>query len=144
MRRQWVSDREIDSFKATAPIAVQLAIELTLVSGEGLSAILDLSWKDVDRLTVSFKRIRSEIRKSKQRSPSMAEVLLTARRVKPLWPRWHVLRLEDGNELTVPEFRTLWRLYMQRWVKRGTTREAFSIEDVRRTIQKVPRQYNGQ
>jgi hypothetical protein len=103
-----------------------------LVTGEDLSAILDLSWKDT--LTVNFKRIRSGIRKSKQLTPSLAAVLLAARKVKPMMPRWHVLRLEDGNELTVREFHTLWRLYMQRWVKRGKKREAFSIEDVRRTI----------
>jgi len=147
--QRYLADKDFNSFKATVPIVIRNAMDLSRLTGQSLNALLELKWQHVEaiglprnRWSVTVGRIRSSHPKTMPISESLEEVLKACKRMKPDFPRQFVLRLENGLPMSCREFNSVWRLYMRRWVLSGTGRKPFSFADIRMKSL-ADRQYAG-
>ena len=135
---RYVTDHEFNAFHARVPEVIAHAMDLSRLTGHGLSALLKLRWKDIevtglprDKWMIVIGRIRSERPRKMKLTMTIEDVLKACRRMKPYWPREYVLRLEDGDGISVKEFKAIWNLYMGRWAAVGMGRPAFAFRDIR-------------
>ena len=135
---RYVTDHEFNSFHDRVPEVIAHAMDLSLLTGHGLSALLKLRWKDIeaiglprDKWMIVIGRIRSERPRKMKITTTIEEVLKACKRMRPHWPRVYVLRLDDGEGISVKEFKAMWNLYMRRWAGVGMGRPAFAFRDIR-------------
>jgi hypothetical protein len=100
--RRHVTDKELESYRACVPPMIACAIDLGLLTGHGLSALLVLTWKDVNTVGVPrekwvlrLRRIRSREPRTISITPSLERVLKRCRLLEPEWPHQYVIRLDD-------------------------------------------------
>jgi hypothetical protein len=137
--RRYLVDRDFNSFRSSAPQVVRRAMELSLLTEQGLGALLAFRWRDVqaigvprDRWKIVLGRVQSRVPKKLFIGHELEGVLKACRLAEPSLPREFVLRLEDGLPLALRDFNQLWDLYMRRWVARGELRVKFSFADIRK------------
>jgi integrase len=135
---RYVTDKEYRSFRESVPPMVANAMDLGLLTGHSLSAILQLRWKDVEAIgkprekwALIIGRIRSGNPRRLAITPTIEGVLKTCKLMLPHWPREFVFRLEDGGGVSVGEFNKIWNLYMRRWGGAGAASSRFSFRDIR-------------
>ena len=136
--RRLVTDKEFLSFRECVPRMVASVMDLGLLTGHSLSAILQLRWKDVEAIgrprekwVLIVGRIRSGNPRRLAITPTIEGVLKTCKIMLPHWPREFVFRLEDGRGVSVKEFNMIWNLYMRRWGGVGPGSSRFSFRDIR-------------
>lgn len=137
-RRRYLTDEEFHSFRTSAPPMFQCAMDLGLLTGSELAALLRLTWKDVKTIGVPRRewqmmvsRIRSDEPRKIPITPAIETVLKRCRVLEPNWPHNYVLRLDDGQGFSTRMFNRIWNLYMKGWVLLGNDRTAFAFSDVR-------------
>jgi integrase len=135
---RYVTDKELQSFRDCVPPILACAMDLGLLSGQDLSALLLLTWKDVktvgvprEKWVLTLRRLRSDEPREVSITPSLEKVLKVCRVLPPNWPHQFVLRLDDGRGMSVKEFNVIWKLYMRRWVESGKERTPFAFRDIR-------------
>jgi len=133
---RYVTDESYREFKGRVPRVIALAMDLSLLTGHDLSALLELRWQDVkaiglprDKWVVEIGRLRSEKPRSLQIAAPLEQVLKSCKMMLPHWPREFVLRRDDGGGMSVKEFNAIWNLYMRRWA--GIDRPAFAFREIR-------------
>jgi len=141
VERRYLVDRDFNSFRAMVPAVVRQAMELSYLTGQGLTSLLALQWRDVKAIglprnqwTVDLGRVLSLCPRTIPISDALEAVLKDCKRMKPDLPRHFVLRLEDGYQITSGDFNGIWRIYMRRWKVRGEGRLAFSFGDIRKKV----------
>jgi integrase len=138
-RTRYVTDEEFEGFRAGCCEAVQIAMDLALLTGQRQGDIIGLKW---DHVHASGPRKEWHIRIQQGKtgkllgigiSPAIEEVLLRARVMEPTAPHEYVLRTnarnKRGESFTSDGFRAMWQREMKQWVKRGNPK--FVFHDIR-------------
>ena len=135
---RYVTDHEFFSFREVVPLVVASAMDLALLTGHDLAALLALTWKSVkafglprEQWAVEIERLFPGHPKSIYITADIETALKACKMMKPLWPREFVLRGKDGLQISEREFKAIWRKYMRRWVEVRDERTAFSFSDIR-------------
>jgi integrase len=142
-RDRYVTDEEFAAFRATTSPQVQIAMDLALLIGQRQGDIVGLTWKQIHAIGLPRAEWFIEIKQSKTGkrlaiaiSPAVEEVLKRAKRMKPDFPRTHVIRTNpprglkrQGQPYTPDGFRAMWQRYMRKWVAAG--HENFHFHDIR-------------
>jgi integrase len=138
-RTRYVTDEEFVAFRATCPAALQIAMDLALLTGQRQGDIVGLKWEQV-KTNGPRKEWYIEIRQGKTGkhlgigiSPAIEEVLQRARLMPPDAPREYVIRTNARNKrglrFTPDGFRAVWQVYMRDWERRGNPE--FHFHDIR-------------
>lgn len=124
-----VTHEEFEGFKATVPLRMKLAMELSVLLGQRQGDILDMRWSQVDRITsrIRFKQAKTGKRLAVKITPTVEAVLARCDRLEPAGD--FVIRRRDGNRYTSDGFRAIWQRYQRRWAKLG--HERFTYHDLR-------------
>jgi hypothetical protein len=129
-----VSDDDYLSFYGSLSEVLQMVMDLVYLTRFNVASVLALQGKDVQRLGISLRRIRSTIPARVPATRELGYVMNRCVRTNPIYgdiQSAHIIRLEDGNPMTNSEFNLLWKRYMRRWVADDGGRSAFSIRDIR-------------
>ena len=125
-RDRLVSDEEFREFRAMAPMRVQIAMDLALLTGQRQGDILDLKWAQVSD-AIYLEQSKTGKRLAIEITPELEAVL---DRCYTLPNRAeYVLTRRCGGRYTSEGFRALWQRVMGKWVRRGGTR--FTFHDLR-------------
>lgn len=126
-RDRLVSDEEFKAFRAMAPMRVQIAMDLALLTGQRQGDILDLKWSQVRDMAVYLEQSKTGKRLAIEITPELEAVL---DRCWTLPNRGeYVITRRCGGRYTSEGFRALWQRIMQKWLKRGG--ERFTFHDLR-------------
>jgi integrase len=129
--RRDISNQEIQDFRSMVGPALQIALDLRLLTGLSEAEVIDLLWKDVEDDTISVRRGKSGQCVTIPLTPAICEVLLRARRWTPVtWPCWYVLRQSNGEGFGPIDFRVKWWRRMKAWQSAGG--KLFFLRDVKR------------
>ena len=134
--RKYISDQELAAFWSIASPAIQMAIDLSVLTGLGESEVIELAWIDVYETTIDIRRTKTCRQINVPISDDIETVLLRAFRRKPSLPRWFVLRQSNGEPFTSEHFRAQWKKLMIIWCALG--HRAFSFRDIKRRITPPP------
>jgi integrase len=128
-RDREVTDAEYEAFRATVPLRMKLAMELSVRTGQRQGDILGLKWSQVDRALekISFKQAKTGKRLAVRITPDVSELLDRCANLSPEGE--YVIRRRDGNRYTPDGFRAIWQRYQRRWAKAGHPR--FTYHDLR-------------
>jgi integrase len=128
-RDRYVTDEEYNAFKAMVPLRMQLAMELSLLTGQRQGDILGLTWDKVDRPTerIRFRQSKTGKRLAVRITPAIAEVLERCEKLSPPGP--NVIRRRDGQRYSSDGFRAIFQRHQRRWAALGHVR--FSYHDLR-------------
>lgn len=124
-----VTTEEYEGFKATVPLRMKLAMELSVLLGQRQGDILSLRWTQIDRVLgrIRFKQAKTGKRLAVKISPMLADVLDRCAALTPEGE--YVIRRRDGDRYTSDGFRAIWQRYQRRWAKAG--HERFTYHDLR-------------
>lgn len=128
-RDREVTDTEYEAFKATVPLRMRLAMELSVLTGQRQGDILSMRWTQVDRPAgrIRFKQAKTGKRLGVRITPAVDEILERCAALKP--DGEYVIRRRDGNRYTSDGFRAIWQRYQRRWKRAGHDR--FTYHDLR-------------
>jgi integrase len=128
-RDREVTDTEYSAFRLMVPRSVQLAMELSVKTGQRQGDVLGLKWSQVDRVAgkISFKQAKTGKRLAVRLTPAVEKILAECETHGPSGE--YVIRRRDGNRYTSDGFRAIWQRYQRRWAKLGY--ERFTYHDLR-------------
>jgi integrase len=128
-RDREVTDKEYAAFKAMAPRSVQLAMELSVLTGQRQGDVIGLKWSQVDRDAgkISFRQSKTGKRLAVRIVPAIANILDECEKRGEMGE--YVIRRRDGHRYTSDGFRAIWQRYQRRWAKLGY--ERFTYHDLR-------------
>jgi integrase len=128
-RDREVTTEEFECFKATVPLRMKLAMELSVLTGQRQGDILGLKWAQVDRVLckIRFRQSKTGKRLGVRITPALEAVLERCANLRPEGE--YVIRRRDGNRYTSDGFRAIWQRYQRRWAKAG--HERFTYHDLR-------------
>lgn len=130
-RTRYVTHDEFAMFRATCPEALQIAMDLALLTGQRQGDIVNLTWEKVHTIGLPREEWYIEVKQGKTGkhlgiliSPAVEAVLMRARKMTPKWPHVHVLRTNPrsgpkGEKYTEDGFRAMWQRHMKRWMRAG-------------------------
>jgi len=131
-RDRYVTDEEFQAFRAGCCQAVQIAMDLALLTGQRQGDIIGLTWKQVRAIGLPRDKWHLEIDQGKTGkklaimiSPALETVLKRAKLALPHWPRENVIRTKWGKAYTPDGFRALWQREVRRWEAAGNSRWHF-------------------
>lgn len=130
-RDRLVSDAEFSGLRAMAPIRVQIAMDLALLTGQRQGDILDLKWSQVRDMAVYLEQSKTGKRLAIEITPEL-EAVLDRAYVLPNGGQdggEYVLTRRIGGRYTGEGFRAAWQRTMRKWVRAGNTR--FTYHDLR-------------
>jgi integrase len=128
-RSRDVTTEEFEGFKATVPLRMQLAMQLSVLTGQRQGDVLSMKWTQIDRSknTIRIHQSKTGKRLAIRITPTLSAVL---ERCAALTPEGeYVIRRRDGHRYTSDGFRAIWQRYMRRWAKLG--HERFTYHDLR-------------
>jgi integrase len=128
-RDREVTDAEYEGFRATVPLRMKLAMELSVATGQRQGDILALKWAQVDRAAgkISFRQTKTGKRLGVRITPAVSALLERCENLQPSGE--YVIRRRDGNRYTSDGFRAIWQRYQRRWKAAG--KERFTYHDLR-------------
>lgn len=128
-RDREVTDAEFAGFMATVPYKMQLAMQLSVITGQRQGDILSLTWVQVDRVMnrIRFRQAKTGKRVGIKITPAVDALLERCKDMAPAGE--HVIRRRDGRRYTSDGFRAIWQRYQRRWAKAG--HERFTYHDLR-------------
>jgi integrase len=132
-RDRIVTDKELAQAKEHASKRLQLAMDLSLLSGLKQGAIITLTWAQVDR-NENLIRIRHHSTGRQVQIPITPELDAVLVRCKELTNKKRsdfVLPSRSGDPYTSEGFRAVWQRAMQRYQKTGNDR--FTFQDIQKT-----------
>lgn len=124
-----VTHEEFEGFKATVPLRMKLAMELSVLLGQRQGDILSMRWTQVDRVLgrIRFKQAKTGKRLAVKITGTVEAVLQRCENLQPAGE--YVIRRRDGDRYTSDGFRAIWQRYQRRWAKLG--HERFTYHDLR-------------
>lgn len=128
-RDREVTTEEFEGFKATVPLRMKLAMELSVLTGQRQGDILSMRWTQVDRVMgrIRFRQAKTGKRLGVRITPTLEAVLERCARLSPEGE--YVIRRRDGDRYTSDGFRAIWQRYQRRWACAG--HERFTYHDLR-------------
>jgi integrase len=128
-RDRYIKETEFRAFQATCPARMQIAMELSLLTGQRQGDVLAMKWNQVDRTSncIQLQQGKTGKRLEIEISPTLSAVLDRCTEMAPAGE--YVIRRRDGERYTSDGFRAIWQRYQRRWAKLGN--ERFSYHDIR-------------
>lgn len=126
-RDRLVSDAEFAGLRATAPLRVQLAMDLALLTGQRQGDIIGLKWSQVRDMAVYLEQAKTGKRLAIEVSPELETVLDRCWNLPNRGE--YVITRTIGGGFTSAGFRALWQRVMNKWVRLGNAR--FTFHDLR-------------
>lgn len=128
-RDREVTTDEYEDFKATVPLRMKLAMELSVMTGQRQGDILALKWTQIDRVRgkISFRQAKTGKRLGVRITAALDALLERCAGLRPEGE--YVIRRRDGDRYTSDGFRAIWQRYQRRWKKAG--HERFTYHDLR-------------
>lgn len=128
-RDREVTDAEFEGFLATVPKRIQLAMQLSVTTGQRQGDILSMQWAQVDRALgkIRFRQAKTGKRLAIRITPTLEALLLACESMAPAGS--NVVRKRDGAAYTSEGFRAIFQRYMRRWEAAGN--ERFTYHDLR-------------
>lgn len=128
-RDREVTTEEYEGFKATVPLRMKLAMELSVLTGQRQGDILSMRWTQVDRVLgkIRFRQAKTGKRVGVRITPAVDAMLERCANLRPEGE--YVIRRRDGDRYTSDGFRAIWQRYQRRWKKAGN--ERFTYHDLR-------------
>lgn len=128
-RDRYIKESEFRAFQAMVPKRMQIAMELSLLTGQRQGDVLAMLWSQVDRTAgcIQIQQGKTGKRLEIAISPALSTVLDQCADMAPAGA--HVIRRRDGERYTSDGFRAIWQRYQRRWAKLGN--ERFSYHDIR-------------
>lgn len=135
-RDRYVSDAEYEGCKASAPLRVQLMMELALLTGQRQGDLISLQWGQITEMpdgstVILFEQAKTRKRLAIKVTPVLEAVLDRCWNLpnggKDGGP--YVITRRMGGTYTSEGFRALWQRTINAWVKLGNKR--FTFHDLR-------------
>lgn len=128
-RTRYVTNEEFESFRASAPWRIRLAMDLALLTGQRQGDVLRLRWAQVNRDAglIFVQQAKTGKRLAIRITPAVQEVLEHCAALGV--PGETVIRKRKGGAYSSEGFRAVWQRLMKAWVKRGNQR--FTFHDLR-------------
>lgn len=130
MKSRRVTRGELEEFYRSAPVSIQMAIQLFLLTGATETELLNLAWRQVSPSGAVVVRNKSGRRASMQMDPELERALCRAKAKLPHLPREYVLRDRNGRQYTAERFRAEWQRCMRAWANAGGV--PFALHDLKR------------
>lgn len=129
-RDRLVTDAEFSGLRAMAPLRIQLAMDLALITGQRQGDILGMRWDTIKAGAWHIQQGKTGKRLAITLTPAFKKVLGKCVLLPTHGnPREFVILNEDGRPYTSDGFRALWQRYMRKWVALGNQR--FTFHDLR-------------
>jgi integrase len=128
-RDREVTHSEYEAFKARVPLRMQLAMELSVLTGQRQGDILAMRWSQVDPILskIRFKQAKTGKRLAVKITPTVQAIL---DKWKDLCPHGeYVVTRRDGQRYSSDGFRAIWQRHQRRWKAQGF--ERFTYHDLR-------------
>lgn len=128
-RDREVTTEEYEGFKATVPLRMKLAMELSVMTGQRQGDVLALKWAQIDRVRgkISFRQAKTGKRLGVRITVALDALLERCAGLRPEGE--YVIRRRDGDRYTSDGFRAIWQRYQRRWARAG--HERFTYHDLR-------------
>jgi integrase len=150
-RTRYVTDEEFNAMRATCPPAVQIAMDLALLTGQRQGDIVDMKWAQVHfvepydlldeqgqfvmkcygTLDVDQGKSMGERKIALYISEALYTVLMRAKMMEPTFPHVHVIRTQRGYGYTHDGFRAIWQQYMRPWREAHPEVTSWRFHDIR-------------
>jgi integrase len=117
-RDRLITDEEFSSIKASAPVTVQLAMDLALITGQRQGDILALRWSDIRNNALHIRQSKTGKRLAIELSRDLKKVLGKCLALgNP--EREYVLITRNGTRYTNDGFRALWQRTIRKWIRKN-------------------------
>jgi integrase len=128
-RTRLIADDEFASVHAMAPLRVQLAMDLALLTGQRQGDILSLRWDQIKDGAIHIQQSKTGKRLAIELSVNLKRVLGKCAAL-PFGGREYVIVTRKGKRYTPEGFRAMWQRLMGRWVKLSG-HERYTFHDIR-------------
>lgn len=126
-RDRLIEDREFETLRLSAPLRVQLMMDLALRLGQRQGDLLDLKWSDLKEGCVNLQQGKTGKRLAIEISPDLKRIFgkcwLLPNRAE------YVITRKQGGRYTSEGFRALWQRTINAYCRRGGVR--FTFHDIR-------------
>jgi integrase len=116
-----------------APPAIQIMMDLALLTGQRQGDLVNLGWDQVDVLerVIHFQQSKTGRKLAVRISPALEAVLVRAKRRKPALPRLYVVRTRTGLPFSPEGMRTSWQRVMNQAMLSGLIKTRYTFHDLR-------------
>lgn len=134
-RDRYVTDAELQAFRATCCPQLQIAIDLAVLLGQRQGDLVALTWEQVRTVGIPSDQWHIKFRQSKTGKRLAVRLSLAVERVLDrAWlsqsaPHVFVICHHDGSRYTDDGFRSMWQRAMRAWAAAG--HERFHFHDLR-------------
>jgi integrase len=130
-RDRYVADDEYIAVYRHAPLRVQMAMDLALLTGQRQGDILRLKWENVSRDGIFFQSGKTGKRIIIEPSVYLGYVMARAKREINRGPQEYVIETRDGNPYTSEGFRAKWQRCMRMAMAAKALKQKFTFHDLR-------------
>lgn len=134
-RDRYVADDEYLAVYRHAPLRVQMAMDIALLTGQRQSDVLRLKWENVSREGIFFRQGKAKRGQNKkilvEPSVYLGYVMARAKREINRGPQTFVIETRDGNPYTSEGFRAKWQRVMRLTMLDKALKERFTFHDIR-------------
>ncbi len=132
-RTRYVTDAEFHAVRNICSPAMQIGMDLALLTGQRQGDLVNLGWDQIDVINrlILVKQGKTGKALAIRITPAVEEVLVRAKRRPPALPRLYIIRTKSGHPFTSEGFRTLWQRRMNEALKRGLIKSRFTFHDLR-------------
>jgi integrase len=125
-RDRLVTEEEFASLHSSAPLRIQLMMDLALITGQRQGDLLTMRWDAIKDGAWHLQQGKTGKRMAITLTPSLKKVLGKCAALPTNGnPREFVILNESGIPYTSDGFRSIWQRCMRNWVARGNTRHTF-------------------
>lgn len=122
-RDRYITDEEYEQLKAIAPLRVELAMELALLTGQRQGDIIGMQWSQIQDMAILIRQGKTGKKLGIQITPALEAVL------DRCWnlPNGgkdggaYMITRSKGGRYTSTGFRALWQRTSQRWKRLGNS-----------------------
>jgi integrase len=129
-RDRLISDAEFRSNRAMAPLPVQLAMNIALITGQRQGDILGMRWDQIKDGAWHMQQSKTGKRLAIGLSLELKKILGKCAQLECDGERTHVILSTRGRPYTSDGFRAVWQRNMRRWM-RATGSPRFTFHDIR-------------
>lgn len=126
-RSRYVTDAEYETLKSSAPLRVQLAMDLALLTGQRQGDILAMRWEQIQDIGIVIEQGKTGKKLAVEITPALEAVLDKCWNLPNRGE--YVITRSMGNRFTGAGFRASWQRTMDAYVRRGGKR--FTFHDLR-------------
>lgn len=123
-RTRLITDEEFASLRALAPLRVQLAMDLALITGQRQGDLLSLRWEQIRDGAIRVQQAKTGKRLAIGLSINLKRILGSCAAL-PFGGNEYVIVTRKGNKYSPEGFRAIWQRTMAKWVRLGNERATF-------------------